>query len=61
MISVKLVSNVKLVRCPTFYPSVMSPSPFWLKGVSIYDVRSGWEGVRGVPKKQTKGTKSADL
>ena len=29
------------------------------KGASIYDVRSGW-GM-GVPKKQTKGTKSADL
>ena len=29
------------------------------KGASIYDVRSGWE--EGVPKKQTNGTKSADL
>ena len=28
-----------------------------VKGASIYDIRSG----RGVPKKQAKGTKSADL
>ena len=28
-------------------------------GASIYDVRNGWG--EGVPKKQMKGTKSADL
>ena len=30
-----------------------------LRGASIYDVHSGWG--RGIPKKQTKGTKSSDL
>ena len=33
-----------------------------LQGASIYDVRSAvGGGMRGVPKKQMKGTKSADL
>ena len=31
------------------------------KGPYLYDVRSGWGGGEGVPKKQMKGTKSADL
>ena len=35
------------------------PSMILIYGASIYDVRSGWG--RGVPKKQTKGTKAADL
>ena len=29
------------------------------KGPYLYDICTGWE--EGVPKKQTKGTKSADL